>query len=46
MIAPSGGFWPDGSSGGSGVSVYLLQRKRYADGGLEEHRAVPTRSPG
>src|SRR5215468_6670822 len=34
MIAPSGGFWPYGSSGGSGVSVYLLQRKRYAAAGL------------
>ena len=38
MIAPSGGFWPDGSSGGIGVSVYLLQRKRYADRRLEQRR--------
>ena len=30
MMAPSGGFWPAGSSGGSGVSVFLFQRTRQA----------------
>ena len=30
MIAPSGGFWPAGSSGGSGVSVFVFQRTRQA----------------
>src|SRR5260370_465239 len=30
MIAPSGGFWPAGSSGGSGVSVFTFQRTRIA----------------
>src|SRR6185369_16033061 len=40
MIAPSGGFWPYGSSGGNGVSVYLLQRKRYAAAGLNSDTSL------
>ncbi len=30
MTAPSGGFWPAGSSGGNGVSVLRLNRQRIA----------------
>ncbi len=36
MIAPSGGFWPVGSSGGSGVSVFVFHRTRHAVVRLEE----------
>ncbi len=35
MIAPSGGFGAVGSSGGSGVSVFMFQRTRYAVCGLK-----------
>ncbi len=35
MIAPSGGFSPPGSSGGSGVSVFMLNRTRVAVCGLK-----------
>ena len=38
MIAPSGGFCPTGSSGGSGVSVFLFQRTRHARCGLNSVR--------
>ena len=34
MIAPSGGFGAVGSSGGSGVSVFMFQRTRSAGCGL------------
>ena len=34
MIAPSGGFCPAGSSGGSGVSVFRFQSNRMAVCGL------------
>ena len=34
MIAPSGGFGAVGSSGGSGVSVFVFQRTRHAVCGL------------
>ena len=35
MIAPSGGFGAAGSSGGSGVSVFMFQRTRHASCGLK-----------
>ena len=35
MIAPSGGFSPPGSSGGSGVSVFMFHRTRVAVCGLK-----------
>ena len=34
MMAPSGGFGAAGSSGGSGVSVFVFQRTRHAVCGL------------
>ena len=34
MIAPSGGLGATGSSGGSGVSVFMFQRTRIAVCGL------------
>ena len=40
MIAPSGGFSPYGSSGGSGVSGYVERRKRYAAAGLNSRWLV------
>ena len=43
MIAPSGGFWPAGSSGGSGVSVFMFQRTRRARCGLKSTRRRPWR---
>src|SRR6185437_2631103 len=34
IIAPSGGFWPAGSSLGNGVSEFISQRTRYVEPGL------------
>ena len=42
MIAPSGGFCPAGSSGGSGVSVFLFHRTRVAACGANRCAAAPT----
>ena len=41
MTAPSGGFGAVGSSGGSGVSVFMFQRTRIAVLRLEEERGRP-----
>ena len=43
MIAPSGGFCAAGSSGGSGVSVFVFQRTRIAVCGLNRNASARSR---
>ncbi len=45
MMTPSGGFGAAGSSGGSGVSVFLFQRKRHAVGGRNRYAGAARDRP-